>query len=281
MMTSEAVPGDLLRRPPQTSRDSAAVHRITTADAGWRYVGFAEHRLARGQGFSRPADDHELALILLEGSATIVAGGRRYPSLGSRETVFDGPPPPVLLLEPGTAVEVEAEGDATVVVADAPAADVRVTRLFEAADIHVETRGTGITQRHIHHLLPPTTEAGRLILFEVFTPGGNWSSYPPHKHDTEDPPTEAYLEELYYYRFKRPEGWGFARLYTPDRSLDASFAPVDRDVLLVPRGYHPFGAPAGYDAYYLNVMAGPHRAWHFTLDPDHAWLMNWDPNLPR
>ncbi len=261
---------------PQTGR----VHDISADDAGWKYVGFSDFRLAPGQSLTRPADDHELAVVVLEGSASIRAGGQRYSSLGSRETVFDGPPPPVLLLEPGSDLEVEAESAATIIVADAPAADVRLTRLFEPDDLYVETRGTGITERRIHHLVPPTTQAGRLILFEVYTPGGNWSSYPPHKHDTEDPPREAYLEELYYYRFKRPEGWGFARVYTPDGTLDESFAPKDSDVLLIPRGYHPFGAPAGYDAYYLNVMAGPNRAWHFTLDPDHAWLMNWDPKLP-
>jgi len=273
-------PRDLLRHAQPADPRSGRVHRITADDAGWRYVGFADHQLSAGQGFERPADGHEVAVIVLEGSATVTVAGRRYSSLGSRDRVFDGQPPPVLLLEPDTSVEVIAEGAASVIVADAPAADVRLTRLFGPTDLYVETRGSGITERRIHHLLPPSTDAGRLILFEVYTPGGNWSSYPPHKHDTEDPPTEAYLEELYYYRFARPEGWGFARVYTADRSLDASFAPGDRDVLLIPRGYHPFGAPAGYDAYYLNVMAGPHRAWHFTLDPDHAWLMNWDPNLP-
>ena len=229
----------------------------------------------------REAADKELAVIVLEGHADVVAGGRSYPDLGSRATVFDGVPPPVLLLEPGTTVEIESRTEATIIIADAPEAEARHTRLIEPGDIHVETRGSGITERTIHHLLPPNEPAGRLILFEVFTPGGNWSSYPPHKHDTEEPPREAYLEELYYYRFKRPEGWGFARVYTPERDLDASFAPVDSDVLLIPRGYHPFGAPAGYDAYYLNVMAGPNRAWHFTVDPDHAWLMNWDPTAPE
>jgi 5-deoxy-glucuronate isomerase len=280
-MTQPAPARPSLHRPAgPADTETGRVHGITAGDAGWRYVGFADYQLAPGQGFARPADDHEVAIIVLEGGATIRAGGSTYSSVGSRERVFDGPPPPVLLLEPGLAVEVEAEGAASVIVADAPAAEVRVTHLFEPPDLHVEVRGAGITERRIHHLLPPTTEAGRLILFEVFTPGGNWSSYPPHKHDTEDPPTEAYLEELYYYRFERPAGWGFARVYTADRSLDASFTPMDRDVVLIPRGYHPFGAAAGYDAYYLNVMAGPHRAWHFTLDPDHAWLMNWDPNLP-
>ena len=268
----------LHRRANTPDPATGLVHAISAADAGWQYVGFADYRLGANMGLRIRADDRERVLLVLEGSATIRAGSHRFSSLGSRASIFDGPPPPVLLLEPGLDLAVEADGAATVIIADAPGATYRRTQLFEPGELRIETRGSGITERRIHHLLPPTTEAGRLILFEVFTPGGNWSSYPPHKHDTEDPPTEAYLEELYYYRFKRPEGWGFARVYTPDRSLDASFAPADSDVILVPRGYHPFGAPAGYDAYYLNVMAGPARAWHFTVDPDHAWLMDWHPD---
>jgi 5-deoxy-glucuronate isomerase len=217
----------------------------------------------------------------MEGSVSVDAAGLRHSSLGSRASVFTGPPAPVLLLAPGSNLAVLAEDDATVIVAEAPAAQRGWTRLIEPGDIRVETRGRGVTERRVHHLLPPSAEAGRLILFEVFTPGGNWSSYPPHKHDTEDPPREARLEEIYHYRFARPEGWAFARLYTADGSLDESFAPRDGDVILVPMGFHPVAAAPGYDAYYLNVMAGPRRAWHFTLDMDHAWLMDWDPTRPR
>jgi 5-deoxy-glucuronate isomerase len=278
-----AVPtaSDLLRRPTEPAGAAGVVHDIRPVDAGWQYVGFSDRRVAGGNGLARVGDEHEVVVVVMEGVVDIQAGAQRYRSVGSRASVFDGPPAPVLLLEPGVNLEVESSTGARIVVADAPGAAVRRTRLIEPDDIFVETRGNGITERRIHHLLPPTAEAGRLILFEVYTPGGNWSSYPPHKHDTEDPPTEAYLEELYYYRFARPEGWGFARVYTPDRTLDASFAPTDGDVVLVPRGYHPFGAAAGYDAYYLNVMAGHNRAWHFTVDPDHQWLMDWDPTLPR
>jgi 5-deoxy-glucuronate isomerase len=130
----------------------------------------------------------------------------------------------------------------------------------------------------VHHLLPPEARAGRLILFEVITPGGNWSSYPPHKHDTDDPPRERALEELYYYRFDRPEGFAVQRVYSADRSLDETVTAGDGDVVLVPRGYHAVAAAAGYECYYLNVMAGPVREWRFTVDPDHAWLMDWDPD---
>ena len=280
-MTMPTAANDGLFRQASSGESAGTTHDIRPADAGWKYVGFAEQRLQQGATLAYPADGLERTVIVLEGAATVSAGGQRFGSLGSRESVFDGPPPPVVLVSPDTGVEIVAEQACTIVVADAPGADYRDTRLIAPESIHVETRGSGNTERRIHHLLPPVAEAGKLILFEVYTPGGNWSSYPPHKHDTEDPPREAYLEELYYYRFARPEGGAFARVYTADGMLDESFSPHDRDVVLVPRGYHPVGQPAGYDGYYLNVMAGHHRAWHFTLDPDHAWLMNWDAPAPR
>ena len=116
---------------------------------------------------------------------------------------------------------------------------------------------------------------------EVLTPGGNWSSYPPHKHDTNDPPDESQLEELYLYRFDRPSGFALQRVYTEDRSLDEAVVAHDLDLVLVPRGYHVVGAAAGYDCWYLNVMAGPERVWRFTVDPAHRWLMDWDPTRPQ
>ena len=217
--------------------------------------------------------------MVAEGAATVDAAGRRYSSLASRQSVFDGPPPPVVLVEPGQAVTAQAESAVTILVASAPAQAGIATRLIDPATMRVEHRGQGNTARTVHHLLPPGEPAARLILVEVFTPGGNWSSYPPHKHDTEDPPREAYLEELYWYRFAKPaQAFAFARVYTPERDLDQALTPMDGDVVLVPRGYHPVGMPAGYDGYYLNVMAGPARAWNFTLDPDHAWLMDWSPS---
>ena len=107
----------------------------------------------------------------------------------------------------------------------------------------------------------------------MITPSGNWSSYPPHKHDRDDLPHESQLEETYYHRFSPPQGYGVQRVYTDDRSLDETLAVGDGDVVLVPKGYHPVGAPHGYDLYYLNVMAGPKRIWRFHNDPAHEWLM--------
>ena len=270
----------LLRRAATPDADGVVSH-VDPANAGWDWVTSTVYRLAPGQAVTREADGRERLVLVLEGYASVTAGALALGRVGSRDSVFDGPAAPVVLVAPGDAVRLVAQTDALVVVAAAPGGATRLTRYIAPEDILVEARGEGNTARRIHHLLDTQMEAGRLIAFEVYTPGGNWSSYPPHKHDTENPPVEARLEEYYLYRFARPQGFGLQRVYTADRSLDESMAVGDLDAVLVPEGYHPFGAPAGYDAYYLNVMAGPNRAWHFTIDPDHAWLMNWSPAAPR
>jgi 5-deoxy-glucuronate isomerase len=270
----------LLRRAAPPASDGTIVD-VSVASAGWDFVDVAAYRLRPDQAVRRAADDRERLVLVLEGDATVSSGDLDFGTLGTRSSVFDGPAPPVVLIAPGRPVDLVAVTPALVVVASAPGGPIQSTRLIPADEILVESRGTGQTSRRIHHLLGPDAEAGRLIAYEVFTPGGNWSSYPPHKHDTENPPIEARLEEIYFYRFAKPQGFAFQRVYTPDGSLDESMTPGDGDVVIVPRGYHPVGVPAGYDCYYLNVMAGPNRAWHFTIDPDHAWLMDWNPAAPQ
>jgi len=279
--TTRAASSRHLLRRAAVPEASGLVCGIDPASAGWDWTTFHVYQLTPGQPVARPADHQERLVLVLEGYARVRAGEQDLGLVGSRTSVFDGPPAPVVLVEPGLAISVVAETAALVGIAAAPGGLVRRTALIGPGEILVEARGEGSTARLIHHLLPPSAEAGRLIAFEAYTPGGNWSSYPPHKHDTEDPPTEARLEELYYYKFAKPQGFAFARVYTPDRSLDEAMTPMDGDLVLVPEGYHPVGVPAGYDCWYLNIMAGPNRAWYFTVDPDHAWLMNWSPAAPR
>lgn len=266
----------LLRRAA-APRDDGWIGGVHAPSPGWEFVTFDAWRLRPGQTVGHAADGHERLVLVLEGEAAVRAGTDDFGVLGSRATVFDGPPPPVVLVAPGRPVEVVAATGALVAVAAAPGGPVTRTACIAPADVPVEQRGASETARTVHHLLPPSAAAGRLIAFEVLTPGGNWSSYPPHKHDTEEPPVEARLEELYFYRFAKPQGFAFQRVYLGDRSFDEALTPMDGDLVLVPGGYHPVGVPSGYDCYYLNVMAGPNRAWHFTIDPDHAWLMNWEP----
>ena len=146
-------------------------------------------------------------------------------------------------------------------------------RVIPPEDVETLTRGKGTNTRHVRNILSETAAAESLLVVEVITPSGHWSSYPPHKHDRDDLPRESLLEETYYHRFSPPQGFALQRVYTDDRELDETMAVGDRDVVLVPRGYHPVGAAHGYDLYYLNGMAGPKRTWRFHNDPAHEWLM--------
>jgi 5-deoxy-glucuronate isomerase len=270
-----------LVRPAREPDAGGATHRITPQDAGWTWTAFDVHRLTVGGRVERPGDDREVLVLVLEGTAAVEVGGRALGPVGTRASVFDEPPAGVVLCAPGEAVAVTAQRDVLLAIAAAPAGDIRRTAVVDPDTIRIETRGEGPARRRIKNLLPPDAEAGRLIAVEAYTPGGNWSSYPPHKHDTDDPPNESQLEELYFYRFARPAGFAVQRVYTADGSLDETMTARDGDVILVPRGYHVVGAAAGYDTWYLNVMAGPVRVWRFTVDPDHAWQMDWDPTRPR
>jgi len=157
-------------------------------------------------------------------------------------------------------------------------------RLVTPAHVSIEIRGGGNATRQINSMLAPTFLAQRLMVVEVFTPAGNWSSYPPHKHDVHNPPEEVDLEEIYYYRIERPEGFAVQKVYTADRRIDETMTVGDGELVLVPEGYHPVVAAHGYNVYYLNALAGSARSLACSDDPDHAWVKSgWkekDPRLP-
>jgi 5-deoxy-glucuronate isomerase len=247
---------------------------VTRESAGWSYVGFDVYRLPRGARVERATEGEEMCAVMLSGRADIAVGGHQWQGVGSRETVFEGMPDSVYA-PPGQTIAVVASGDGCeVALCWAPATRGPEPALLKAADIRPFKRGSGRTERTIHNILMEDRPAESLLVTEVLTPAGNWSSYPPHKHDTDDPPNEAYLEETYYHRMARPEGFAVQLVYTDDRSLDEAIQVRDGDVVLVPRGYHPVVAGPAYDLYYLNVMAGPRRRWQVTTDPDHSWQLD-------
>jgi len=245
---------------------------VPAGRAGWKYVGFEVVRLAAGALLARDTGDREACFVWLGGTSAVLCGGARFDDVGKRKTVFDGPPQSVHV-GPRTSVHVTAgPGGAEIAIGWAPA--TRSSEPHHYADAQVVQRGDGAMGRTIHQILMEDRHAERLLVTEVLTPAGHWSSYPPHKHDTDDPPNETYLEEIYYFRMRDPRGFALQRIYTLDRSLDESLAVRDGDLVLVPRGYHTVSAAPGYDAYYLNVMAGPRRQWLITFDPDHE-RMRW------
>ncbi len=197
----------------------------------------------------------EACIVILSGRADIRVGDHSFGVIGERGNVFEGLPWSVYA-PPHQRWTLTAATGCEFAVCRAPAAGKRPARLIPPADIGLETRGKEQNIRHVRNIMPEQIpHAENLLVVEVITPGGNWSSYPSHKHDQDDLPHESYLEEVYYHRLSRP-GFAFQRVYTDDRSLDETMTVHDGDCVLVPKGYHPCGAPYGFDLYYLNVMAG-------------------------
>jgi 5-deoxy-glucuronate isomerase len=264
----------LLLRPNGVS---GKVHEVTPESAGWGYVGFSLYRLAEGETAAEVTGDREVILVVVEGRAMISAGGVDYGELGNRLNVFEKTPPHSLYVPNGSHWEVVATTALTLAVCSAPGSGGHAARRIGPEGIVLTQRGTGANTRFINNIAMENEDfCDSLLVTEVFTPQGNWSSYPSHRHDEDDFPRMTYLEETYYMRLNPEQGFGVQRVYTEDGSLDEVLAVKNHDVTLVPRGHHPCGAPYGYEMYYLNVMAGPIRKWRFGNDPDHAWIWERD-----
>lgn len=228
---------------------------VSPADAGWTYISFAVETLAAGETRSLPADGQERALVPLSGTAEVTAENQSW-HIGGRQTVFDGLGW-CLYLPLDTEATITAAKDLEIAVAAAPATTKHAVALVTPDDTDTELRGGGNASRQVNSLMLPGFAADRLHVIEVWTPGGNWSSYPPHKHE-HDNDGESELEETYYYRLRDPEnGWGVQRVYSPERDFDLVKTIRDGDLLLIPWGYHTTAAAHGHDLYYLNVLAGP------------------------
>ena len=261
------------------------VHDITPASAGWRYVGFGLHRLREGTAASGATGDRETILVVVEGKAKVEAAGQDFGTLGERRHVFEKDADGARLRPHALYVPHDAEWSAmaetacTLAVCSAPAlpGSTREARRLGPDGIEPVTRGKGTNTRRIHNIAMEDRDvADRLLVTEVFTPAGHWSSFPSHRHDEDDFPRITYLEETYYHRLDPADGWGVQRVYTDDRQLDETMAVSDGDVVCVPRGHHPCGAPYGFEMYYLNVMAGPLRKWRFVPAPEVEWIMERD-----
>ena len=263
---------NLLVHPSAPDREGR-IHAVTPSSAGWVHVGFEVYRLGPGRTLRRDTGDREACLVLLCGKAAVSAGPEDFGTIGGRASPFE-PDPWSLYVPARSRWSVTAEGLCEVAVCTAPGEGKLPARVIRPEQVGQEVRGQGTNTRHVRNILPETEPAESLLVVEVITPSGHWSSYPPHKHDRDALPEESLLEETYYHRLRPPQGYAVQRVYTDDRSLDETIAVSDGDVVLVPRGYHPVGAAHGYDLYYLNVMAGPKRVWRFHNDPAHAWMLS-------
>ncbi len=260
----------LLRKP---RAQSGHVHAISPRDAGWHYVGFDLWRLAPGEVASNAFEGREIIVVLVEGRAEISVNGQSLGEMGERLSVFDRSPPHCLYVPPATHWQARATTPCVVAVCSAPSPGGRPLQVLGPDGIALEERGQGTNTRYIHNIAMEGRDvADSLLVTEVFTPAGHWSSYPPHRHDEDRFPDLTYLEETYYHRLNPSDCFGLQRVFTDDLTLDETMAPADHDVVLVPRGHHPCAAPHGVEMYYLNVMAGPRRAWRYQTHPAFVHL---------
>jgi 5-deoxy-glucuronate isomerase len=281
---------------PGISTDPDVLVEVMPEAAGWDTIHFQARRLAKGGRWAFQTGGHELALVVLGGTIDVISNRGQWQGVGRRSNVFAGLPY-ALYLPLETSFGVTAATDSELAVAWVEADREFAPRLVTPADVDIEIRGGDNATRQINRMLPPGFPCQRLVVVEVYTPGGNWSSYPPHKHDIHKVgPTgdvaEADLDEIYYYRIDRPEGFAVQRVYTdPESPLSRAGLPIDaavvarnNDVVLIPEGYHPVSSPVGYTTYYLNVLAGSAQSLAATDDPAYAWVKDTfharDPRVP-
>lgn len=253
---------------------SGSLIAVDPATAGWVYTSLDVVRLPAGSMRAGNSGRNELGLVVLGGRCQVAAAGETW-QLGERTSVFTGQPW-ALYLPIESHYVITAETPLEIAICGARAEESHPPRLISPDQVEVEIRGAGNAARQINHIVKPDFPAHRLLIVEVFTPNGNWSSIPPHKHDVSNMPAEADLEEIYYYRIDPPNGFGLQRLYTADGRIDQAYVIHDGDLLLVPEGYHVFAVAHGSTGYYLNVLAGNEsvRTMQPSDDPAYAWLRN-------
>jgi 5-deoxy-glucuronate isomerase len=269
--------------------DTGVFASVRAQQAGWDYLNMAARRMNKGDSWADNTGDYEYAHVILGGVCNIRTSQGEFLQVGRRPNVFSGMPY-ALYLSRHTDFEIEALADGFEVASCWVPTDRNYPAwLVTPADSQIEIRGGGNATRQINSILPPGFNCHRIVCVEVYTPSGNWSSYPPHKHDVhrEDEQgniLEADLEEIYFYKLDRPNGYAYQRVYTDDRSIDALMMAQHHDMVLVPAGYHPVVSAHGYTTYYLNFLAGSAQSLANADDPDYAWVKDtwtWqDPRLP-
>lgn len=277
----------LLAKPQNLA--TGVYQRILREEAGWEFLNFEARLLQKGEVWKGDTGDHEYGIILLSGNYTANTSKGSWATQNGRNSVFEGIAH-TLYLPRHTRFEIQAESDILDLGIGWCETDRDFAPVFKTPDqADIEIRGGDNATRQINSLIQPGFPCHRLVAVEVYTPSGNWSSFPAHKHDERilsesGEVLEARLEETYFYKIDKAQGYAIQQIYTTDRSLDEIAVARNNDVVLVPKGYHPVAAGHGYNVYYLNFLTGSDQSLANTPDPDHTWIFNsWsgkDPRIP-
>lgn len=267
----------LYKKNKDLNADILVRQDVNTNNSPLEYTQIKVLEMKEGATFEETLEAWEACVVAQLGKVSVYAGEDSFENIGRREHVFEKNGTDSVYINDHQAFKVKAETDARIVIAYAPSDNKLPNRLIPAEDVPAEHRGKYSNKRTAFTILGDDDDlANSLLVVEVYTDSGNWSSYPPHKHDQDNLPEESFLEEIYYHEMDPEQGFVFQRIYTDDRSLDELNAVEHQDCVIVPAGYHPVAVPDGYDSYYLNVMAGPTRSWNFYNEPDHEWILNRD-----
>lgn len=263
-------PANELLMKPRDPGEHGQVIAVGPEEAGWKYIGLEVRRIGEGETFSFSSVDDELCIVPMAGDGVVGVGDEEW-YISRPGTLFDSKPT-ALYLPVGSDIRIESDQGLEIAIAKSRATERFPPNLITPDEIDVEIRGSGNAARQINHIIKPDFPAHRLLVVEVFTPSGNWSSYPPHKHDVSRMSEEADLEEIYYYRIHPEDGFALQRLY--GSTYDHAWTIHDGDLLQVPEGYHTFAVAHGYTGYYLNVLAGDEteRTMQPADDPRYAWV---------
>ena len=244
---------------------------VAPGDAGLERIGLEMLCLKAGESHCSSAQSKEVALIVLGGTGTIRGAEFAFEDIGSRKDVFGGKAASVYL-PAGNEFEIQAKTDLEVALCSAPSDREGPAVLVPPEQVKEVTIGKDNWTRTAHLIIGDDVPAHYLFIGEAFVPSGNWASFPPHRHDEDSLPDEVDMEEIYFFRFDRPGGFGIQKIYTDNRSIDETLTVTENDTVLIPEGYHPVVTAPGYAMYYLWVMAGVNRKFLSRLDPQHRWV---------
>jgi 5-deoxy-glucuronate isomerase len=277
---------DLLVKP---TSDNKTYHSLTSEDAGWTFLNFEAKILDVNEQITRNTGSYEYCIVLLGGNFKVEANGEVWETRNGRKDVFSGIGH-AMYLSRNTSFTLTAQSpDTDIAICYVLSDEDHPPRMKRPEEAAIEYRGGDNANRQINSLLEPGFDCHKIVCVEVYTPSGNWSSFPAHKHDerivdAEGNLLEANLEEIYFYKVDKPQGYAIQQVYTSDRSLDEIVRVKNNEAVLVPKGYHPVVAGHGYNVYYLNFLAGSDQSLANTSDPDHDWIYSsWkgrDPRLP-
>ncbi|MDO4584016.1 MAG: 5-deoxy-glucuronate isomerase [Planctomycetia bacterium] len=244
---------------------------ITEANSSLSWLEVDMLKLQPGETKTYHEEYKEYGLVILGGKCTVTGEGWEFAEIGTRKDVFDGPATCVYV-PCNQKFTISGVTEVSIAVCKSPGMEVFEPVLIRPEDVVIKDLGKPGWERQAHFILDERVKANLIYIGEAYVTSGNWASYPPHKHDDDNMPTEGVLEEIYYYEFDKPQGFGIQRVYTKEGDIDETYTVKSGDFVEIPKGYHPFCCAPGYNNYYLWIMAGENRGFFMTTEEGHKWL---------